>query len=458
VIPLLLLLAVVKLPPASVPELAQAPDPPRTGTHVQARREHDGSPLLFESLQATAPFAAAPAAGAGFVSGSSTAVYPADAAGAVGPRHVVALTNAGIVVQDRAGSTIAKASLAQFWSDPALPGSQSYDPRILYDAKSDRWIAVSLFDVGFKSSTLLLGVSQSGDPAGLWDRYRIPVNAPRDAAADFTRLGMSADRILITANVRADTYVWTAMKSQLYAGTADVAKRQVAGLTDLQPVTDDTSQTAFLIGNGDSNLELYRLGFTAETLGVFRRDGWSSPGDPEIAPQLGSGIPMDVGDTVVQAAVGRGGIAWAVHPIVLYDPAPRSAIRWWKVALDGSHADSGTIDDPTGAQWYGFPSVAVNRDGGALIGYCVYRTDIHPSIGYAYVDRNGAASAPAIARYGDYVPAQPRWGDYTTTMVDPANDSDFWIIAPFAGSSMWSTWWTQVRVQTQPARGRAVRH
>jgi hypothetical protein len=55
------------------------------------------------------------------------------------------------------------------------------------------------------------------------------------------------------------------------------------------------------------------------------------------------------------------------------------------------------------------------------------------------------------------VPLENRWGDYTTTAVDPLNDLDFWTTAPVATSSIWSTWWSEVRVFV-PGRARAVRH
>ncbi len=42
------------------------------------------------------------------------------------------------------------------------------------------------------------------------------------------------------------------------------------------------------------------------------------------------------------------------------------------------------------------------------------------------------------------------WGDYSSTVVDPANDTSFWTIQEYArplapdGSSRWGTWWGRV--------------
>jgi hypothetical protein len=43
-----------------------------------------------------------------------------------------------------------------------------------------------------------------------------------------------------------------------------------------------------------------------------------------------------------------------------------------------------------------------------------------------------------------------RWGDYSNTVVDPANDTDFWTIQEYAatppgdGFDRWGTWWAKV--------------
>ncbi len=42
-----------------------------------------------------------------------------------------------------------------------------------------------------------------------------------------------------------------------------------------------------------------------------------------------------------------------------------------------------------------------------------------------------------------------RWGDYSHTVVDPANDLDFWTIQQYAalpsgGFDRWGTWWGKI--------------
>jgi len=49
-----------------------------------------------------------------------------------------------------------------------------------------------------------------------------------------------------------------------------------------------------------------------------------------------------------------------------------------------------------------------------------------------------------------------RWGDYSNTIVDPANDTDMWTLQEYAalprgGSDRWGTWWGQLIAPPTPA-------
>jgi hypothetical protein len=79
-------------------------------------------------------------------------------------------------------------------------------------------------------------------------------------------------------------------------------------------------------------------------------------------------------------------------------------------------------------------------------------------MGYSYRDASGVMSSTTIANAGTTVPLQQRWGDFTTTVVDPINDLDFWSTGLAANSGTWSTWWNEIRNPPAPNRIRAVRH
>jgi hypothetical protein len=160
-----------------------------------------------------------------------------------------------------------------------------------------------------------------------------------------------------------------------------------------------------------------------------------------------------------------------VHGIGLPAAAPaRTAIQWWQLAPDGTILQRGRLDDPSGARFYGFPSLAVNRSEDVLIGFSSFSEQQFASAGYAYRaagDPPGALREERVFKAGEdsYFRGRGRnrWGDYSATTVDPVNDTDFWTIQEYAMTrdpnnptregvsvaSRWGTWWA--RVVPEPA-------
>src|SRR4030095_14363620 len=71
---------------------------------------------------------------------------PPDTMGAVGPTHIVTVSNNMIRIQDRNGVQISRQTISSFWSGIALEGGaavSAFDPKILYDRFNNRWIFVA---------------------------------------------------------------------------------------------------------------------------------------------------------------------------------------------------------------------------------------------------------------------------------------------------------------------------
>ena len=468
-LPLLFVLAlslhaqIVPLPHATLGELAKAPDIASTRIHEQLRVTQTFPAVQSWATlpdQVTASLLQAPPLSTNFSAGGSNSLYPVDASGAAGPQHVVSAFNSGLMVYDRNGHQLSALSLAQFWSDPSITSGIYYDPRIIYDAAANRWFIAALYDRNLKNSTVVIGVSDGGDPSGSWARYRITVDPQNVRVADFTRLGMTADRFIITANASdGGSEFWSMTKAEAYT-TLKTAKHTFSIHTDFQPVTfvDNSTTTAFMLTNGGAGYaDLWRLDDTPTFIASFFTNPWDEPFNTEIAP-TGAGGRMDMGETTMQAAVGRAGMIWAVHAYVTLTAPVHSGLRWWRIPTSGASADTGTIDDPTANTFYGFPSIAVNRLGGALISYALFRTDHFPTAGYSYLDPSGAMSATGVLKEGEAVPRVTRWGDYTASVVDPANDTDFWSVQPYGNNQFWGAWWGRITIPVGPARVRAVRH
>ncbi len=135
-----------------------------------------------------------------------------------------------------------------------------------------------------------------------------------------------------------------------------------------------------------------------------------------------------------------------------------SAVQWWQISPAGAVLQLGRIDDPSGNLFYAYPSLAVNREGDALIGYGRFSATQYAGAGYALrcgTDPAGTLRADTVLKAGEAAYYETvgetlnRWGDYSQTMVDPANDFGLWTIQEYAyppapAFNRWSTWWGSV--------------
>jgi hypothetical protein len=139
-------------------------------------------------------------------------------------------------------------------------------------------------------------------------------------------------------------------------------------------------------------------------------------------------------------------------------PATASAplhteIQWWRIRPDGTLDGFGRIGDSSGSTWLGFPSIAVNGGGQALIGYSIFSANAFASAGYSATGCGGDAALatihalkPGEAPYERFDGGgHNRWGDLSETVADP-DDLRIWTLqeyaaAPESGVSRWGTWW-----------------
>jgi hypothetical protein len=110
------------------------------------------------------------------------------------------------------------------------------------------------------------------------------------------------------------------------------------------------------------------------------------------------------------------------------------------------------LDDQKGVKHYAYPSIAVNVNGDAVVGYNCFGSDQFPSANYAMhkkTDAPGAMQADTLFKDGPVAYERytdGRWGDYSSTVVDPVNDLDIWTIQQFATTKVnWGTWWKRIK-------------
>ena len=451
------------LTPVTVSELASfdpAVEQPRREIRHRRLAPLDlwlAAPLPHTDLvPAATPAIAPPRMTAAFSANSSSFLAPSDASGAVGREYVVTANNAGLVVQDRAGVQLKIVSLFTFLGESVVGSGDYYDPRAAYDPVADRWIVIGINE---RSSgiSMIVAVSQTGDPRGAWNRYRLTIgDVP---IIDFSRLALTRDTVMIGTQGHYELlcYIVSIRKTDLYGTSTALPTTQYHfDLYDVAPVQNDDSAIEYVVHNNYSGkLQVKRL---TEPDSAWRKIDAIVPWGQytEYAPQAGTSRTLDTGWLYpVEQAVYRNGAIYAVHTGIL---GGGIGILWWKIDPEtGARLDAGTIEDPARQKYYAYPSLAVNRSGAMVIGFCVFSPTTFPSAGYAYRDTLGRVSTAGEVKAGEgSFEWSERWGDYTTTVTDPLDDRAFWTIQIISQNNRWQTWWG--KIELEPARRRSARH
>jgi hypothetical protein len=405
-------------------------------------------------------------------------VIPPDAEGAIGPHHLMEALNSQVVIQDRSGNVLSAITNWTFWS--SLDVTESFDAHVLYDPYAQRWIFSSAAGEKSSNGAVLIGVSQTSDPTAGWNIYRINLGSSVNWV-DYPTLGFNKNWIVVQANIFTVTgnnfvnsMIWAFDKADLYAGGTGkyTVLTPANGFTQVPATTMDPNlSTMYLLEQSSSGSAKLRIdtitgpvGSEVLTSGVAYPTGPSAWQEfsPVInfAPQLGSSENIDTEDGRIQSCVYRNGSLWASHTVYL--PATgtptRTAAQWWQINMSASALGQvqqfGRIDDPTGANFYAFPTLAVNQYGDVMLGYTHFGTGIYPSGAYSMrlasdppntMESEVMLKAGEASYFKDFGTGENRWGDFTATVVDPVDDTSMWTIQEYAGqSNMWGTWWGSI--------------
>ena len=417
--------------------------------------------------------------------------------GAIGPNHVVSTLDNSIRIQKRDGTVLSTITLQQFWGvlGPYNDPRGAFDAKVLYDPYKGRWITTAVADYNQLTSSTLVGVSQTSDPTGNWNLYRIAADTNGEFWVNYPSFGFNTNWIAVSVTAfpissgTQESQLYVFDKADLYAGGPghysefefSSLNESTFGTVQLPAATYDSTQSnlymlAEINGNSGGNGYLQMLFITGPVGSEIVQVGplistpnpWDdhSPAFP-FAPQLGSTNLIGLDDSRLGDTTYRNGAIWTAHTIFLPagGSATRSAIQWWQIRTDGTVLQRGRLDDPTGNLFYGYPSIAVNQTNDALIGYARFSASNYPSAYFAF--RNGPD--PTHTLQGEVLlkggegpfTRSDRWGDHTSTVVDPANDTDMWTIQeysalPLKGVSLWGTWWGDVLVGSHVIASNAV--
>jgi hypothetical protein len=386
-----------------------------------------------------------------------TGWIPPDTNGAVSSAFVVTTVNNTITVRTRGGQQLSSVDLNDFWRPLPLAG-QSFDTRSRFDPYGQRFIVMSSGALGdTPNSGILMAVSQTADPTGNWSLFRVKADATSDAWVDYPTLGFNKKWIMVSGNMFGSTAfftrIWAFDKAALYSGRLAVRELPGVGTTAQGAETYDAQlEDLYILQlDSDSSVALHRLTGTVGSEHTELIASIPAPLSwfgPPSAPQLGSESLVPTGFDWMMDCVYRNGSIWGTHEVQPTTGPSRSAVQWWRVSPQGQRQDFGRIDDATGTFYYGMASVAANKNNDALIGFTRFSFTTFPSAGYAFRgsgDPAGTFRPAFIYRDGDGSYCCDRWGDFSHTLVDPADDVKFWTVQEYsAGDVGWGTWWAQV--------------
>ncbi len=418
--------------------------------------------------------AALPVVSAGFIADSTSGIPPDNYMAISKTGKAVSVVNSNIAVLDAAtGARLQRKALSTFTSGLGLsgPNNYRYDPKVLYDAVADRFFAVVLNGVD-QYNHILVGFSQTSDPAGAWNFYKFYGNYAADTTwFDYPTVAQTATEFFLTGNkIRFDgswqagftqSVIYQFNKASGYRGDSVLSYQLWDGINyggrpirNLFPVKsryntgvqslfeggpeqyflsnrnfDVTNDTIFLVRLPDT------IGSGATTLDIRVLKSDLPYGVPPNGRQPGTHYQLATNDgrilgatragadiQFVSATSHSGGSAAIYH----------GRIQGFAGASPGVSARLFAVDSLD----FGYPNISgasLSKSGAESIitfNYTGPRTP--PGVGALFYD-GAALSDMLVVKAGDSslvrIPSDTvqRWGDYTGSQPDPSRRGAVWV-------------------------------
>jgi hypothetical protein len=400
-------------------------------------------------------------------------VSPPDPTAAVGPNHVVQMTNGLWSVWDKTG-----VQAPGFPKDINIPlgGVISGDPIVLYDREADRWF-ISQFQLP-ADEQFKIAVSTTSDPTGSFAvySYDVPEN-------DYPHYGIWGNSYVCTGNFNpfesGRFYAFNRQKMLDGDPTAEMATLTLPGYIGSGGF--QAPQPAHSEGAGIAAGPAPIVWFQDDAWGGVANDhikvwnltiDWTNPGGAVVsAPQS---IPLAAFDSFLD---GTGGDSFAVveqpgtgqridpivfaiyfqthrynfgthesmlinFPVEITDGSQICGIRWvelrratpsdpWTLHQEGTYQDAG-------GESVFLSGMAMDQEGNIGMGYTKSGGTTFPSLYYTgrlAADPLGTMTVAEelIVAGTNSVTSNARYGDYSQLTRDPVDDLTFWFTGEYSG-------------------------
>jgi hypothetical protein len=417
-----------------------------------------------------------------------TNFIPPDAVIAAGPDHIIICANSLFYIMDKEGNILKNIPAAAWWA-PAWP-DESGDPQVIYDFFEQRWVLVWMqVNSGAQTAGNLIAYSDDDDPLGEWYMYRLDTKMHGTVASntwgDYPHIGFDEEAIYIMTRCidfagagHQYNKIRIINKTELYASNGnaltynDIWDIRKPGEGVSGPVLDcihpGVSYTAGsgawfywargIYGGSPVSADFYAIYKLTNPL--------TSPGikgkvlpvqtytSPPLANQLGGGLGLETIGWITSRPIIRGGFLYAAHDIQNSQHPNYSSIKYMKIDLNTLTMVE-NIEYGMEGYFYLFPTLAIDKEHNVAITFS--RSADTEYVGAYYSTRYANdppglnPSRPLAEGRGNYVVTYSgtinRWGDYFGIYLDPATDSDFWMISEYASfTNIWGTYVGRVRM------------
>ncbi|HLX64748.1 MAG TPA: PKD domain-containing protein [Planctomycetota bacterium] len=426
---------------------------------------------------------------------STANALPPDTEGAIGPTQIFVCLNGRFRLFDRAGNIIntLNADSDVFFGSVLASGTTTTDPRVRYDRASQRWF-VQMIDELNASNTVYYAVS-SGSTLTSTSSFTFfkftfdsaqPNSKDTGGFLDYDTLGIDANALYTGGSIFpknngtvVGNSVFIVNKASLISGTLVYTPfRQIASTganvnyTFQGVINDDAGATeGYFIGadvSTMSQLLLFRVSNPGGTptlssaipisvpafdnsLGT--NSGGGMPGNGGVTAK-GSDSPIDDNDLRLFQATIHNGSLYTAHNIEVdasgnpVSGGGRDGARWYEITgLTGTPSlrQSGVLFDPSGnnPRSYFFPTCVCSGQGHMALGSSMAGANDYIGVaaaGRLASDALGTLQAativtPGAASYNaeSFVSSQ-RWGDYSSTFVDPNDNMSIWTFQEYTNS------------------------
>ncbi|MEN9318681.1 MAG: hypothetical protein RL712_1251 [Bacteroidota bacterium] len=128
---------------------------------------------------------------------------------------IVSVMNTVIRVHNDTGKVIKAFTLENFALNPnikkeSIPTlNRTYDPRVVYDPYTDRYIVLYMHGTTDKSSFIVVGFSSSNDPTKPWYVYKVPGTPIQDSVwSDYPIVSQTKEDLFFTVNLLHNGSSW----------------------------------------------------------------------------------------------------------------------------------------------------------------------------------------------------------------------------------------------------------